>query len=68
MDLYDEIYEIKNGREVDDSPPPDLDVSSSLQFINQEEIEEEPKVEKVLLVWACVILGINFFFFFVGSN
>ncbi|XP_039447258.1 intraflagellar transport protein 46 homolog [Culex pipiens pallens] len=46
MDLYDEIYEIKNGREVDDSPPPDLDVSSSLQFINQEEIEEEPKVDK----------------------
>lgn len=67
MDLYDEIYEIKNGREVDDSPPPDLDVSSSLQFINQEEIEEEPKVEKVLLVWACVILGLTTLFF-AGSN
>uniref|UniRef100_A0A182J3U1 Intraflagellar transport protein 46 homolog n=1 Tax=Anopheles atroparvus TaxID=41427 RepID=A0A182J3U1_ANOAO len=41
MDMYDEMYEIKNGREIDDSPPPELDVSGSLRFINQEEEEEE---------------------------
>ncbi|XP_049299004.1 intraflagellar transport protein 46 homolog isoform X3 [Anopheles funestus] len=45
MDLYDEMYEIKNGREIDDSPPPDLDVSSSLQFINQEDDEDDEDEE-----------------------
>uniref|UniRef100_A0A182YIF9 Intraflagellar transport protein 46 homolog n=1 Tax=Anopheles stephensi TaxID=30069 RepID=A0A182YIF9_ANOST len=35
------MYEIKNGREIDDSPPPDLDVSGSLQFINQEDEDDE---------------------------
>ncbi|XP_053676425.1 intraflagellar transport protein 46 homolog [Anopheles nili] len=40
MDMYDEMYEIKNGREIDDSPPPDLDVSGSLQFINQEDDDD----------------------------
>uniref|UniRef100_A0A1Y9H264 Intraflagellar transport protein 46 homolog n=1 Tax=Anopheles dirus TaxID=7168 RepID=A0A1Y9H264_9DIPT len=46
MDMYDEMYEIKNGREIDDSPPPDLDVSGSLQFINQEDDEEEDEEEE----------------------
>ncbi|XP_052861923.1 intraflagellar transport protein 46 homolog [Anopheles cruzii] len=41
MDMYDEMYEIKNGREIDDSPPPDMDVSGSLQFVNQEVDEED---------------------------
>ncbi|XP_052897828.1 intraflagellar transport protein 46 homolog [Anopheles moucheti] len=45
MDLYDEMYEIKNGREIDDSPPPDLDVSGSLQFINQEDDEDDEDEE-----------------------
>ncbi|XP_001652388.2 intraflagellar transport protein 46 homolog [Aedes aegypti] len=42
MDLYDEMYEIKNSREIDDSPPPDLDVSSSLQFVNEDPPEDDP--------------------------
>ncbi|XP_062556450.1 intraflagellar transport protein 46 homolog [Armigeres subalbatus] len=42
MDLYDEMYEIKNSREIDDSPPPDLDVSSSLQFVNEDRSENDP--------------------------
>uniref|UniRef100_A0A182QQ16 Intraflagellar transport protein 46 homolog n=1 Tax=Anopheles farauti TaxID=69004 RepID=A0A182QQ16_9DIPT len=46
MDMYDEMYEIKNGREIDDSPPPDLDVSGSLQFINQEDDDEEEEEEE----------------------
>lgn len=46
MDLYDEMYEIKNGREIDDSPPPDLDVSGSLQFINQEDEDEDEEEEE----------------------
>uniref|UniRef100_A0A182JV94 Intraflagellar transport protein 46 homolog n=1 Tax=Anopheles christyi TaxID=43041 RepID=A0A182JV94_9DIPT len=46
MDLYDEMYEIKNGREIDDSPPPDLDVSGSLQFINQEDDEDDDEEEE----------------------
>ncbi|XP_058454490.1 intraflagellar transport protein 46 homolog [Malaya genurostris] len=46
MDLYDEMYEIKNGREIDDSPPPDLDVSSSLKFVHEKHPSEEQISEK----------------------
>ncbi|XP_055599494.1 intraflagellar transport protein 46 homolog isoform X2 [Uranotaenia lowii] len=51
MDLYDEMYEIKNGREIDDSPPPDLDVSGSLKFVHQEdrdELEEELEPKSIV--------------------
>lgn len=47
MDRYDEMYEIKNSREIDDSPPPDLDVSSSMQFVNEEPLEDIPKAAQV---------------------
>ncbi|XP_053695946.1 intraflagellar transport protein 46 homolog [Sabethes cyaneus] len=46
MDLYDEMYEIKNSREIDDSPPPpDLDVSGSLKFLHDKQPSEEKSVK-----------------------
>ncbi|XP_058826070.1 intraflagellar transport protein 46 homolog isoform X2 [Topomyia yanbarensis] len=47
MDSYDEMYEIKNGREIDDSPPPDLDVSSSLKFVHEKQLSEEQKSDEI---------------------
>ncbi|XP_055540412.1 intraflagellar transport protein 46 homolog isoform X2 [Wyeomyia smithii] len=45
MDLYDEMYEIKNSREIDDSPPPDLDVSGSLKFLHDKQPSEEKSIK-----------------------
>lgn len=39
MDLYDEVYEIKDGRDIDS--PTDLDVSSALQFINNKDDDDD---------------------------
>jgi hypothetical protein len=33
MDMYDEVYEVQQSREIDS--PPDLDVKGSLNFVNE---------------------------------
>lgn len=38
MDSYDEVHDVKNGREI---TTPDLDVSSSIRFVNNEDDEKE---------------------------
>jgi hypothetical protein len=35
MDTYDEVHHVKNSREIE--TPPDLDVSSAIKFINNED-------------------------------
>lgn len=41
MDSYDEVHDVKNGREM---TTPDLDVSSSIRFVNNEDDEEKEEV------------------------
>lgn len=46
MEMYDEVVEVKNSREVDS--PPDLDVRKSIGFVRQEDLgritDEEEQV------------------------
>lgn len=46
MEMYDEVVEVKNSREVDSSP--DLDVRKSIDFVRQEDLaritDEEEQV------------------------
>lgn len=44
MDLYDEVYEIKDGRDIDS--PTDLDVSSALQFINNNDDDDDDQLSE----------------------
>lgn len=41
MDSYDEVHDVKNGREM---TTPDLDVSSSIRFVNNEDDVEKEEV------------------------
>ena len=38
MDSYDEVHDVKDGRDI---TTPDLDVSSSIKFVNSEDDKEE---------------------------
>lgn len=38
MDSYDEVHDVKNGREIS---TPDLDVSSAIRFVNNEDDDEK---------------------------
>lgn len=37
MDSYDEVHDVKNGRDIS---TPDLDVSSSIRFVHNEEDDD----------------------------
>lgn len=38
MDSYDEVHDVKDGREI---TTPELDVSSSIRFVNNEDDDKE---------------------------
>lgn len=38
MDSYDEVHDVKNGRDIS---TPDLDVSSAIRFVNSEQDDDE---------------------------
>lgn len=41
MDSYDEVHDVKNGRNVETPPELDLSVSSAIKFINNDPEDEE---------------------------
>lgn len=41
MDSYDEVHDVKNGRNVETPPELDLSVSSAIKFINNDLEDEE---------------------------
>lgn len=44
MDSYDEVHDVKNGREVS---TPELDVSSAIKFVNNDEDDDDKREEFV---------------------
>lgn len=45
MDSYDEVHDVKNGREI---TTPDLDVSSAIRFVNNEDDDEKEETSNSL--------------------
>lgn len=45
MDSYDEVHDVKNGREI---TTPDLDVSSAIRFVNNEDDDEKEEAPSSL--------------------
>lgn len=44
MDSYDEVHDVKNGRDIS---TPELDVSSAIKFVNSEQDDEEDDKEQL---------------------
>lgn len=44
MDSYDEVHDVKNGRDVS---TPELDVNSAIKFVNNDDGDDDDKQEEL---------------------